>query len=134
MGPIDRPRSSAQHLSSIGQELAAGRRQFDVSAVANEELGPKLTFEVADLLRERRSSKVKPLCGATEMQLLGNGDEVGQLPELHAVDSTSGVIGEAYHSVDIRRGLKTRTHAEYGVELRHKRWHPQCDASEIYGQ
>jgi hypothetical protein len=51
-----------------------------VSAVADKELGPKLTFEVADLLRERRSCKVKPLCGPTEMQFLGNGDEVGQLP------------------------------------------------------
>ena len=89
MGPIERPCRGAQHLSGIGQELAAGGRQFDVSAVADEELGPKLTFEIADLLRERRSSKVKPLCGPTEMQFLGNGDEVGQLPEFHAVDGTA---------------------------------------------
>jgi hypothetical protein len=89
MGPIERPFSGAQHLSSVGQEPGAGGRQFDVSAVANEELGPKLTFQIADLLRERRSSKVKPLCGPTEMQFLGNGDEVGQLPEFHAVDSTA---------------------------------------------
>jgi hypothetical protein len=60
-----------------------------VTAVPDEELGPKLTFEIADLLRERRSSKVKPLCGATKMQRLGNSDEVGQLPELHAVDGTA---------------------------------------------
>ena len=60
-----------------------------MSSVADEELGPKLTFEITDLLRERRSSKVKPLCGPTEMQFLGNGDEVGQLPEFHAVDSTA---------------------------------------------
>jgi hypothetical protein len=57
-----------------------------VSAVAGEELGPKLAFEIADLLRERRSSKVKPLCGSPEMQFLGNGNEVGQLPEFHAVE------------------------------------------------
>jgi hypothetical protein len=57
-----------------------------VSAVADEELGPQLPFEVADLLRERRSSKVKALCGPTEVEFLGNGDEVGQLPEFHAVD------------------------------------------------
>jgi hypothetical protein len=67
-----------------------------VSAIADEELGPKFTFEIADLLRERRSSKVKPLRGPTEMQFLGNGDEVGQLPELHAVDGRA--VGE-------RRGL-----------------------------
>ena len=28
------------------------------------------------------------------MQFLGNGDEVGQLPELHPADATAGVIGE----------------------------------------
>jgi hypothetical protein len=89
MGPIERPCSGAQHLSSIGQELAAGRRQFDVSAVADEELGPKLTFEIADLLRKRRSSNVKPLCGPTEMQFLGNGDEVRQLPQFHPADGTA---------------------------------------------
>jgi hypothetical protein len=55
-----------------------------VPAVADEELGPKLAFEIADLLGERRASKVKPLRGPTEMQFLGNSDELGQLPELHA--------------------------------------------------
>ena len=60
-----------------------------MSAVADEELGAKLTFEIADLLRERRSSKVKALGGATEMQFLGDGDEVGQLPHFHAVDRTA---------------------------------------------
>ena len=91
MGPIERACGSAQHLSSVGQELAAGGRQLDVSAVADEELGPELTFEVADLLGERRSSKVKPLCGPTEMQFLGNGDEVRQLPKFHPVDSTADI-------------------------------------------
>ena len=91
MGPIERPGRGAQHLPGIGQELAAGRSQFDVPAVADEELGPKLTFEIADLLRERRSSQVKPLCGPTEMQFFGNGDEVRQLPEFHAVDGTADI-------------------------------------------
>ena len=54
-----------------------------------DRLGSKLTFEIADLLRERRSGKVKPLCGPTEMQFLGNRHEVGQLPEFHAVDGTA---------------------------------------------
>ena len=109
MGSIKRPCSRAQHLSSIGQELAAGRRQLDVSAVADEELRPKLTFEIADLLRERRSSKVKPLCGPTEMQFLGDRDEVGQLSELHTVDGRAAVIGAAYLSSVISRGPNART-------------------------
>ena len=80
-----------------------------MSAVADEELGPKLTFEIADLLRERRSSEVKPLCSPTEMQFLGNGDEVSQLPEFHAIDGTAGVIGGAYKTLVISRGPETRT-------------------------
>ena len=86
MGPIERPGSGAQNLSGIGEELAASGRQFDVSAVADKELCAQLTFEVADLLRERGSSKVQAFCGSTEVQLLSDGDEVRQLPELHSVD------------------------------------------------
>ena len=51
---------------------------------------------------------MKPLCRSPEMQFLGNGDEVGQLPEFHAADGT-GVVGGAYQSEDISRGLETRT-------------------------
>jgi Domain of unknown function (DUF4331) len=78
----------------------------------------KLTFEIADLLRERRSSEVKPLGGPTEMQLLGNGDEVGQLSELHAVDGRAAVIGGAYQSSVISRGPNTRTSVDSGTDLR----------------
>jgi hypothetical protein len=42
-----------------------------VSAVADEKLSPELTFEIADLLRQRRSRNVKPLRCPTEMQFLG---------------------------------------------------------------
>jgi hypothetical protein len=38
---------------------------------------------------------MKSGCRPTEMQFLGNGDEVGQLPEFHAVGGTAGVIGGA---------------------------------------
>jgi hypothetical protein len=78
-GPIERPGRGVQHLSSIGEELAAGGGQFNVSAIADEELGSELTFEIADLLGERGSGKVEPLRGSTE-QLLGDSDEVRQLP------------------------------------------------------
>jgi hypothetical protein len=57
-----------------------------VSAVADKELSAKLTFEATDLLGKRRPREVQPLCSATEVQLLGNCDEVGQLPEFHPVN------------------------------------------------
>ena len=89
MGPIKGPGGGAQHLSGVGEELAARGRQLDVPAVADEKLGAKLAFEVADLLRERGSSQVQPLGGPTEMQFLGHGDEVGQLPQFHPADGTA---------------------------------------------
>jgi hypothetical protein len=68
----------------------------DVSAVAHEKLSPELTFEIADLLRQRRTRNVEPLGGPTEMQVLGNRDEVAQLSEFHAMDRTAPrVIGDA---------------------------------------
>jgi hypothetical protein len=91
MGSIERPGRGTQHLTSVGQELAPGRRQFDVSSVADEKLSPKLTFEIADLLGERGAGEVKALGGPAEMQLFGNGDEVSQLPEFHSVDGTADV-------------------------------------------
>jgi catechol 2,3-dioxygenase-like lactoylglutathione lyase family enzyme len=92
-----------------------------VSAVANEELCPKLAFEIADLLRERRSGKVKPLCGPPEMQFFGNGDEVGQLSKFHAIDRRAGVIGAAYLSLVISRGPKMRTGVTSETETTNER-------------
>jgi hypothetical protein len=81
-----------------------------VPSVADEKLSSELTFEAADLLRQGRTRNVKPTRGPTEMQFLGNGDEVAQLSKLHAIDLiTTWVIGDAYHSLNIRRGLATST-------------------------
>ena len=52
-------------------------------AISDKELSPELTLESTDLIGERGTSNVKPLCRPSEMQLLGDGDEVGELPELH---------------------------------------------------
>ena len=60
-----------------------------MSAVPDEKLSPELTFEIADLLRQRRSRNVKPIRGPTKMQFLGNRDEVAQLSEFHAIERTA---------------------------------------------
>jgi hypothetical protein len=83
---IERPCRGGQHLSCIDQKVATGGRQVDVSAVADEKLSPELTFEVADLLRQRRCRNVKPLRGPTEVQLFGHRHEIAQLSELHTID------------------------------------------------
>ena len=50
------------------------------------------------------------------MQFLGNGHEVGQLPKLHAIDSTAGTIGGAPDSLVIRRDLRSPS-GQNGVAL-----------------
>ncbi|BAS12362.1 hypothetical protein AHiyo8_06650 [Arthrobacter sp. Hiyo8] len=54
-------------------------------AITDEELSPELALKVDDLLGQRRAGNVEPLCGSTEMQLLGDSDKVGELPEFHGL-------------------------------------------------
>ena len=97
-GPIEGARRGVQHFSSIVQKLGAGGCQLDVPAVADEELGSELSFEIADLVRERRSGDVESLCCTTEMQFFGYGNEVGELPEFHALDPSARAIIETRSS------------------------------------
>ena len=48
-----------------------------------EEADAEILLEPADLLAERRLRDVKALCGATEVQLFGDGDEVPKVAKLH---------------------------------------------------
>ena len=91
-GAIESPRGGSQHLSSIDQEVSTCWCQSDMSSVADEKLSSEFTFEVAYLLRQRRSGKMKPFCRPTEMEFFGDGHEVGQLPKFHAVDGTADVV------------------------------------------
>ncbi|GAA3778497.1 hypothetical protein GCM10022206_16830 [Streptomyces chiangmaiensis] len=43
----------------------------------------ELGLELADLLGQRRLGHVQPLRGAAEVTLLGDSDEVPEVPEIH---------------------------------------------------
>jgi len=47
-----------------------------------EELDPEFALELPDLLAERRLRDLEALGGAAEMELLRDGDEVAQPPEV----------------------------------------------------
>ena len=76
--------STAARISrrALEQRLAGGR-ELDAARGPVEERLPELGLEAADLLRERRLRDVQALGGAAEVPLLGHGDEVAQVPELH---------------------------------------------------
>ena len=77
--------SMRQQLPGLGKQCRTRRGEDNRPAVALEELHPEVSLQGLDLLGKRRTRDVKPLCGTAEVQLLGDGDEVAQLPQLHPV-------------------------------------------------
>ena len=83
-------RASSTRRVDGGEDLAgaleqhlAGGSELDAAGGAVEQRLAELGLEAADLLRERRLRDVQPRSGAAEVPLLGDGDEVAQVPELH---------------------------------------------------
>lgn len=74
-----------QRRPGLSQEHPPGIGQGDRTAGAFQQRRPKAPFELADRPRQRGLRDPEPLRGPSEMQLLGDGDEVPQLPRLHAV-------------------------------------------------
>jgi hypothetical protein len=59
------------------------RRELHGARGSDKERIPDFFFQVPDLLRQRRLRHMKPAGGAAEMQLLGNGEEIAQVAEIH---------------------------------------------------
>ena len=80
VGGVDRveggPALAQQHRSGLGQR--------DAAAGAFQQPDPEPPFELPDRPRQRRLRDPEALRGPPEVQLLGDGDEVPQLPRLHA--------------------------------------------------
>ncbi|OMC35157.1 hypothetical protein A5742_12730 [Mycolicibacterium fortuitum] len=81
--------SSAQFVCLLdqiprpGQQRGTGLGQRHRAPVAIEQLHLEIAFQRLDLLGQRRTGDTQPLCRAAEVQFLGDGDEVAQLPQLH---------------------------------------------------
>ena len=72
-----RPGAREQRLASRGKRHGA--------AVPVEQAGTEDAFQDLDLLRQRWSGNAQPRGGPAEVEFLGDGHEVAQLPELHEV-------------------------------------------------
>ncbi|BBX84677.1 hypothetical protein MAUB_25500 [Mycolicibacterium aubagnense] len=64
----------------VGQQRRARGSEAHRPAVTIEQIHLEITFERLDLLRQGRPGDVQTVGGAAEIQLIGNGDEVPQLP------------------------------------------------------
>jgi hypothetical protein len=72
-----------EQRADVREQLRTGRGEGDGPAVAVEKRHAKVPFERLDLLGQRRPSDQQPGRGPAEVQLLGDGDEVSELAQLH---------------------------------------------------
>jgi hypothetical protein len=85
LGHGDRLVDAAQDAASPVQQRLAGQRQLDLVGGAPEQLDADELLERADLPAQCRLRQVELLGGAPEVELLGDGDERAQVPELDGV-------------------------------------------------
>jgi hypothetical protein len=67
------------------QELLSRSGNFHLAFRACEKLDAEIGFQRRDLLAERRLRYMQALRGPTEMQFLGDGDEVAQLAAIEVI-------------------------------------------------
>jgi hypothetical protein len=75
----------AQHLAGRLHELASGRAENHRAADPVEQLDPELALEVGDGLGQRRLREVQVLCRPPEPVVIDDGQEVLELPRIHAL-------------------------------------------------
>jgi hypothetical protein len=74
-----------QREPRLAEKGASGVGELDAPLVAREEGGAELALEIADLPAERRLGDVQSRGRVTEVQLLGDGDEVAEVAQLHGL-------------------------------------------------
>ena len=100
------------------QQRLPHHRQPHAAAVAVEQRRAELPFQHPDLLAQRGLRDEQPLRGAGEVQLLGHGDEVPQVPPVHihnhqlsqrVLDGPPGSAGRVDAPGPRRRASEERT-------------------------
>ena len=95
---IERGARVGQHRDTdLGQAHRAGR--------AIEQILAELSLEPADLCADPGLRDVDALRGAGEVRLLGDGDEVLELPKLHNDDASDQLISCCAYGIE---GLRSR--------------------------
>jgi len=84
LGVVDK----RQNPAPVVQQRTSGFAQPHAAPVPHEQVGPQFPFQRDDLLGQSRSGDVHPLGGAPEVQLLGDRDEIAQLPQFHRPELT----------------------------------------------
>jgi hypothetical protein len=104
LGQPARVLDPAEDVLHLAQEDAAGIREQDVVAAAVEQRHVHLGLELADLLTERRLRRAQPAGGTCEVQFLGDGDEVTEMPQFHGEQARRDRGGSQTPPVVVSRG------------------------------
>ena len=72
-----------ENLPRVDQESGTGRAQLHVMGGALQKDHPELSLQALQPLAQRRLDDVLTGRRTPEMQLLGESDEVAELPKLH---------------------------------------------------
>ena len=70
----------------LTEQKLPGLGEFDAARAAVEEGCPDLVLKVANLQAERRLLDAEPFGRTSKMQLLGDRDEIAEMPEFHGYD------------------------------------------------
>ena len=66
------------------KKRSAGSCQLDAAGAALQQFDPDFQFQISDLSAQRRLRRVQPPFGGVgEAALLGDGDEITKVAELH---------------------------------------------------
>ena len=74
---------AGEDLPRFGQQSASGGGQLDMATVAHEEGCAETRLQRLDLLGQGRPGDLQAGGGAAEVELLGDGDEIAKLAQLH---------------------------------------------------
>jgi hypothetical protein len=74
-----------QDVAAVSQQVFALRRELDAAPDPVEELHSQIGFQVTDLAGEGRLADVDLLGGLRHAALLGDADEIAEMPELHGI-------------------------------------------------
>ena len=75
------------HPARPFQDVAPGRREHDLPRGAFDQLHAEFVLEFFQLRRQRRLADMAGFGRAAEMPLVGEGDQVAQVAEVHGYDS-----------------------------------------------
>jgi hypothetical protein len=95
--------------SGIVEKGAPGVGQFDTARLSVKKLDIQLAFDRLDTLTERRLLHAKPLRSPRDVTLLGNSDEILQVPEFHGISLKICILEFAYYGSTFCRMLFDRS-------------------------